>query len=179
MLRAIVVLFAGCVPKEFQSKFTHVTPFPSYASVPVHTLTLSSIAITNTTQRSCMFPGTTLAIGISTLLSRKLNRFMQGIYHLHLQTVNLVIWLHTHIFRLFSTINTCANLVIAYSNRRFQNQPFPIDLPVAPAEAPAGTEEPIVIEHKSLQELHGLDPYQFPVLSAPYSIDFLSRILSQ
>lgn len=62
--RAIVVLFVGCVPKEFQSKFVS-TPFGSpHKVVPVSILTLLSLPTKNITQRSRMLLEIMLATGI-------------------------------------------------------------------------------------------------------------------
>lgn len=52
--------------------------------------------------------------------------------------------------------------LILPSNCRFQNQHLPLDLPPS---SPAGVEddEEIIIEHKTVDELNELDPYEFPV----------------
>ncbi|CAD6257091.1 unnamed protein product [Miscanthus lutarioriparius] len=49
---------------------------------------------------------------------------------------------------------------------RFQGQRFSIDIPAPPVEESPDTQETIVIEHKTLQELNEIDPYDFPATTA-------------
>ena len=53
-------------------------------------------------------------------------------------------------------------LLIVSLNYRFQDQHFPIDLPPS-SPTQLQEDEQIVIEHKSLDELNAVDPYEFPV----------------
>jgi hypothetical protein len=61
-------------------------------------------------------------------------------------------------------------------NARFKDRHYPIDLSAAVPPESEEEEQPIIIEHKSLEELNQLGPYAFPVISSLPSLPCLLRI---
>lgn len=114
-----------------------------------------------------------LATGISTLQSQRRSCSM---VHPMLPAVVLLF-----MFSSYYTIGQPAHsplhkLSIPACNARFKDRHYPIDLPAAVPPESEEVEQPIIIEHKSLEELNQLGPYAFPVISSLPSLPCLLRI---
>lgn len=107
-----------------------------------------------------------LVIGISTLPSERLSHSTLGMPSILFYYTNLSYLYYRHNVLFYTyTLTLTQHVLLSLCNTRFQGQRFSIDLPAPPVEESPDTQETIVIEHKTLQELNEIDPYDFLVLS--------------